>query len=195
MFFRKSDAQFQWQSYQHTHHTQPFKSSSLPSRYHSTLCVKELEGNYTTRTMIRISYNGPSLRFPPSRSVRIKESEPILEYLDTRANPLSRTAHAIIDVYEGEITLRNDDQSLTLKCGDAPSISYNNLESLKNVDLSEALDLRASNTTPFDENDFLRFEKSDAFIARDMNHSRHSSTAQLILAPEGATFAFSKTLL
>ncbi|GJY35812.1 hypothetical protein Tco_0421190 [Tanacetum coccineum] len=48
------------------------------------------------------------------------------------------TAHALIDVYEGEITLRNDDQSLTLKCGDAPSISYNNLESLKKVDLNEA---------------------------------------------------------
>ncbi|GJZ90527.1 hypothetical protein Tco_0662454 [Tanacetum coccineum] len=49
-----------------------------------------------------------------------------------------RTAHALIDVYEGEITLRNDDQSLTLKCGDAPSISYNNLESLKKVDLIDA---------------------------------------------------------
>ncbi|GJT87332.1 reverse transcriptase domain-containing protein [Tanacetum coccineum] len=43
--------------------------------------------------------------------------------------PFLRMAHALIDVYEGEITLRNDDQSLTLKCGDAPSISYNNLES------------------------------------------------------------------
>nr|GFC38515.1 reverse transcriptase domain-containing protein [Tanacetum cinerariifolium] len=39
------------------------------------------------------------------------------------------TAHALIDVYKGEITLRHDDQSLTLKCGDTPSISYNNLES------------------------------------------------------------------
>ncbi|GJX54642.1 reverse transcriptase domain-containing protein [Tanacetum coccineum] len=47
--------------------------------------------------------------------------------------PFLRTAHALIDVYEGEITLRNDDQSLTLKCGDTPSISYNNLESLKKV--------------------------------------------------------------
>nr|GFC60688.1 reverse transcriptase domain-containing protein [Tanacetum cinerariifolium] len=28
------------------------------------------------------------------------------------------TSHALIDVYEGEITLRHDDQSLTLKCGD-----------------------------------------------------------------------------
>ncbi|GKF33570.1 hypothetical protein Tco_0106770, partial [Tanacetum coccineum] len=35
----------------------------------------------------------------------------------------------------GEITLRNDDQSFTLKCGDTPSISYNNLKSLKKVDL------------------------------------------------------------
>nr|GFC33786.1 reverse transcriptase domain-containing protein [Tanacetum cinerariifolium] len=44
--------------------------------------------------------------------------------------PFLSTAHALINVYEGEITLRNDDQSLTLKCGDTPSISYNNLESL-----------------------------------------------------------------
>ncbi|GJS06542.1 hypothetical protein Tco_0363338 [Tanacetum coccineum] len=43
---------------------------------------------------------------------------------------------ALIDVYEERLLLRNDDQSFnTLKCGDAPSISYNNLESLKKVDL------------------------------------------------------------
>nr|GFD00982.1 reverse transcriptase domain-containing protein [Tanacetum cinerariifolium] len=35
----------------------------------------------------------------------------------------------------GEITLRHDDKSLTLKCGDTPSISYNNLKSLNKVDL------------------------------------------------------------
>nr|GEX14803.1 reverse transcriptase domain-containing protein [Tanacetum cinerariifolium] len=38
----------------------------------------------------------------------------------------------------GEITLRHDDQSLTLKCGGTPSISYNNLESLNKVDLIDA---------------------------------------------------------
>nr|GEZ98546.1 reverse transcriptase domain-containing protein [Tanacetum cinerariifolium] len=32
--------------------------------------------------------------------------------------PFLSTAHALIDVYEGEIILRHDDQSLTLKCGD-----------------------------------------------------------------------------
>ncbi|GJV30606.1 reverse transcriptase domain-containing protein [Tanacetum coccineum] len=89
--------------------------------------------------------------------------------------PFLRTAHALIDVYEGEITLRNDDQSLTLKCGDAPSISYNNLESLKKVDLIDATceeysqevlgfsDSVAYNNpsptlTPFGESDFLLFD-------------------------------------
>nr|GEW36907.1 uncharacterized mitochondrial protein AtMg00810-like [Tanacetum cinerariifolium] len=49
--------------------------------------------------------------------------------------PFLSTAHALIDVYEREIILRQDDQSLTLKCGDTPSISYNNFESLNKVDL------------------------------------------------------------
>nr|GFB46184.1 reverse transcriptase domain-containing protein [Tanacetum cinerariifolium] len=40
----------------------------------------------------------------------------------------------------GEITLRHDDQSLTLKCGDTPLISYNNLESLNKADAFIAID-------------------------------------------------------
>nr|GEZ88271.1 reverse transcriptase domain-containing protein [Tanacetum cinerariifolium] len=52
--------------------------------------------------------------------------------------PFLSTAHVLIDVYEGEIILRHDDQSLTLKCGDMPSISYNNLQSLNKVDLIDA---------------------------------------------------------
>ncbi|GJU46100.1 reverse transcriptase domain-containing protein [Tanacetum coccineum] len=109
--------------------------------------------------------------------------------------PFLRTAHALIDVYEGEITLRNDDQSLTLKCGDAPSISYNNLESLKKVDLIDVtceiysqevlgfsdsvaynnpspyydpiVSTSSPTLTPFDESDFLLFKEADAFIAMD----------------------------
>nr|GEW12199.1 reverse transcriptase domain-containing protein [Tanacetum cinerariifolium] len=52
--------------------------------------------------------------------------------------PFLSTAHALIDVYEGVIILRHDEQSLTLKCGDTPSISYNNFESLNKVDLIDA---------------------------------------------------------
>nr|GEX96023.1 hypothetical protein [Tanacetum cinerariifolium] len=45
----------------------------------------------------------------------------------------ANTAHAIIDVYEGEIILRHEKQSLTLKYGDTPSI--NKFESLNKIDL------------------------------------------------------------
>nr|GFA53008.1 reverse transcriptase domain-containing protein [Tanacetum cinerariifolium] len=52
--------------------------------------------------------------------------------------PFLSTAYALIDVYEGEIILCHDDQSLTLKCGEKPSISYNNFQSLNKVDLIDA---------------------------------------------------------
>ncbi|GJU35794.1 reverse transcriptase domain-containing protein, partial [Tanacetum coccineum] len=77
--------------------------------------------------------------------------------------PFLRTAHALIDVYEGEITLRNDDQSLTLKCDFSDLFAYGNP--------SPGYDPIVSNSspilTPFDESDFLLFEEADAFIAID----------------------------
>nr|GEV19740.1 reverse transcriptase domain-containing protein [Tanacetum cinerariifolium] len=107
--------------------------------------------------------------------------------------PFLNTAHALIDVYEGEIILRHDDQSLTLKCGDTPSISYNNFESLNKVDLIDAtceeysqevlgfadvvsdevstpyyepiISNSSQNLTPFNESVFLLMEEADAFIA------------------------------
>nr|GEV99698.1 reverse transcriptase domain-containing protein [Tanacetum cinerariifolium] len=109
--------------------------------------------------------------------------------------PFLSTAHALIDVYEGEITLRHDDQSLTLKCGDTPFIFYNNLESLNKVDLIDEtceeysqvvlgftddvstevsspfnepiVSSSLQNLTPFDASDFLLLEEADAFIAID----------------------------
>nr|GEU91451.1 reverse transcriptase domain-containing protein [Tanacetum cinerariifolium] len=93
----------------------------------------------------------------------------------------------------GEIILRHDDQSLTLKCGDKPSISYSNFESLKKVDLIDVtceeysqellgftdvvldevstpyyepiVSNSSQNLTPFNESDFLLMEEADAFIA------------------------------
>nr|GEZ38879.1 reverse transcriptase domain-containing protein [Tanacetum cinerariifolium] len=64
--------------------------------------------------------------------------------------PFLSTAHALIDVYEGEITLRHDDQLKKYQEKDkigskpdkngkhTPSISYNNLESLNKVNLIDA---------------------------------------------------------
>nr|GEX04399.1 reverse transcriptase domain-containing protein [Tanacetum cinerariifolium] len=76
--------------------------------------------------------------------------------------PFLSTAHALIDVYKGEIILRHDDQSLALKCGDTPSISYYNFESLNMVDLTDATYEEYSQ-----EIDFLLLEEADAFIAID----------------------------
>nr|GFA72996.1 DNA-directed DNA polymerase [Tanacetum cinerariifolium] len=109
--------------------------------------------------------------------------------------PFLSTTHALIDVYEGEIILRHDEQSLMLKCGDTPSISYNDFESLNKVDLINATceeysqevlgfsDVVASgNPTPyyepivsnssptlthFNESDFLLLEEAYAFITID----------------------------
>nr|GEV89795.1 hypothetical protein [Tanacetum cinerariifolium] len=78
--------------------------------------------------------------------------------------PFLSIAHALINVYEGEITLRHDDQSLTLKCGDTPSILYNNLESLNKVDLIDATCEEYSQAVL---GDFLLLEEADAFIAID----------------------------
>nr|GEY44682.1 hypothetical protein [Tanacetum cinerariifolium] len=52
--------------------------------------------------------------------------------------PFLNIADALIDVYEGEIILRHDDQSLTLKCGDKPSISYNSFQSLNKIPIIES---------------------------------------------------------
>nr|GEU44421.1 reverse transcriptase domain-containing protein [Tanacetum cinerariifolium] len=80
--------------------------------------------------------------------------------------PFLSTAHALIDVYEGEIILRHDDQSLTLKCGDTPSISYNNFESLNKVDLIDATcEEHSQEVLGF--TDVVSDEEADAFIAID----------------------------
>nr|GEV77639.1 transposon Ty3-I Gag-Pol polyprotein [Tanacetum cinerariifolium] len=58
----------------------------------------------------------------------------VLELADqTISKPTGVAENVFVKV--GEIILRHDDQSLTLKCGETPSISYNNFESLNKVDL------------------------------------------------------------
>nr|GEX49407.1 reverse transcriptase domain-containing protein [Tanacetum cinerariifolium] len=51
---------------------------------------------------------------------------------------MPNTAHVIINVHEREIILRQDKQSLTLKCGDTPSISQCKFKSLNKIDFIDA---------------------------------------------------------
>nr|GFA57994.1 hypothetical protein [Tanacetum cinerariifolium] len=52
--------------------------------------------------------------------------------------PFLSTAHAIINVHERKIILRQDKQSLTLKCGDTPSISKYKFQSLNKINFIDA---------------------------------------------------------
>ncbi|GJR83115.1 reverse transcriptase domain-containing protein [Tanacetum coccineum] len=118
-----------------------------------------------------------------SKPTKTVTKEPILTSTKTMEETLIKTVQ----------TTNINDQSLILKCGDTPSISYNNLESLKKVDLidvtceeysqevlgfsdeiaygnpSPGYDLIVSNSsptlTPFGDSDFLLLEEADTFLA------------------------------
>nr|GEY33901.1 reverse transcriptase domain-containing protein [Tanacetum cinerariifolium] len=67
----------------------------------------------------------------------LNDTKMVLELVDrTISKPTGVAGNVFVKV--GEIILRHDDQSLTLKYGDTPSISYNNFESLNKVDLIDA---------------------------------------------------------
>ncbi|GKB02582.1 reverse transcriptase domain-containing protein [Tanacetum coccineum] len=74
--------------------------------------------------------------------------------------PFLRTARALIDVYEGEIMLRNDDQSLTLKCEYSQEV-LDFSDSVAYGNPSPGYDPIVSNSsptlTPFGDSYFLLF--------------------------------------
>nr|GFA61570.1 hypothetical protein [Tanacetum cinerariifolium] len=136
----------------------------------------------------------PLLIWKKLRLPTLNDTKMVLELADRAISKPTGVAENVF-VKVGEITLRHDDQSLTLKCGDTPSISYNNLESLNKVDLidvtceefsqavlgftndvsTEVFSLiyepivlsSSQNLTPFNASDFLLLEEADAFITID----------------------------
>ncbi|GKC75322.1 reverse transcriptase domain-containing protein, partial [Tanacetum coccineum] len=86
--------------------------------------------------------------------------------------PFLSTAHALIDVYEGEIILRHDDQSLILKCGDTPTVSYDNSESVNRMDFTKSGDstsiiLDPPPFTPFEGSEMLLEQEIEEFLESD----------------------------
>nr|GEY99872.1 reverse transcriptase domain-containing protein [Tanacetum cinerariifolium] len=168
---KQDDFQMMMMSFMQNLHNN--KASSLSSLPRNTIPNPRNKAKAIT---IRsgISYDGPSI--PPL----VVEKEPEA----TKDMELPSTENIQPPLVQ---------QSLTLKCGDTPSISYNNFESLNKVDLNYATceeysqevlgffdvvasgnptpyyDLIVSNSsptlTPFDESDFLLHEEADAFIA------------------------------
>nr|GEV47762.1 reverse transcriptase domain-containing protein [Tanacetum cinerariifolium] len=71
--------------------------------------------------------------------------------------PFLSTAHALIDVYEGEIILRHDDQSLTLKCGFSDVVS----NEVSTLHFEPIVSNSSPTLTPFNESDFYLEEIED----------------------------------
>nr|GFC00216.1 hypothetical protein [Tanacetum cinerariifolium] len=88
--------------------------------------------------------------------------------------PFLSTAHALIDVYEGEIALRHDDESLTLKYATCEEYSQKVLgfTDVVSTEVSSPIyepvvSNSSQNLTPFSASDFLLLEEANAFIAID----------------------------
>nr|GFB20006.1 reverse transcriptase domain-containing protein [Tanacetum cinerariifolium] len=74
--------------------------------------------------------------------------------------PFLSTVHAIINVYEREIILRQDKQSLTLQCGDTPFISQYKFQSLNKFDFIDEGENNEIESNMPDKDDSLAFTTS-----------------------------------
>nr|GFA59266.1 reverse transcriptase domain-containing protein [Tanacetum cinerariifolium] len=104
--------------------------------------------------------------------------------------PFLSTAHAIIDVYEWEIILRHERQSLTLKCADTPS----NFESLNKIDFidvgesdfysEEIENFLNDDSIPIGiENPVFDMEEDILFLKRLLNEVAESSIKNIVPIP------------
>ncbi|GJT23084.1 reverse transcriptase domain-containing protein [Tanacetum coccineum] len=132
--------------------------------------------------------------------------------------PFLRTARALIDVYDEEITLRFNDEAITFKVGQTSSYSYNNSESVNRIDvidvsceeyaqevlgfsdssksdnptpsLDPILSTSFSSLTPFEGGDFI-FEEIKACLTND---SIPSGINDVDFDPEGDLLLLEKLL-
>nr|GEX03353.1 hypothetical protein [Tanacetum cinerariifolium] len=76
--------------------------------------------------------------------------------------PFLSTGHAIINVHEREIIIRQDQQSLTIQCGDIPSIKK--VEQINKIDFINAggIDFESEEIDNFLNNDSIPFEVEDS---------------------------------
>ncbi|GJT18471.1 reverse transcriptase domain-containing protein [Tanacetum coccineum] len=81
--------------------------------------------------------------------------------------PFLRTAHALIDVYGEELTIRVDDEAITFKVGQTLRYPYNDVVSINRIDVIDvACEDSSPSLTPFEESDFI-LEEIKAFLTND----------------------------
>nr|GFA19233.1 reverse transcriptase domain-containing protein [Tanacetum cinerariifolium]GFA62710.1 reverse transcriptase domain-containing protein [Tanacetum cinerariifolium] len=187
---KQDDIQNQMMQFMQNLYNKPSTSSSLPS---NTIPNPkgEAKGIATRSGLVNclaIADLGANINLMPLsiwkklRLPTLNDTKMVLELADrTISNP-----RVLLRMFSSR-------SSLTLKCGDTPSISYNNLESLNKVDLTDAtceeysqevlgftdvvsnevsspyyeliVSNSSQNLTPFNASNFLLLEEADAFIA------------------------------
>nr|GFC00869.1 hypothetical protein [Tanacetum cinerariifolium] len=97
--------------------------------------------------------------------------------------PFLNTAQAIINVHEREIILRQNKQSLTIQCGDTPSIKK--LEQINKIDFINAGESDSEEIENFLNNDSipLGVENSPFNMKEDILFLEKSSTKNLVPIP------------
>nr|GEX29445.1 reverse transcriptase domain-containing protein [Tanacetum cinerariifolium] len=134
-------------------------------------------------------------RFSKSRKVPFSNRFVIVDYVvDPHVplilgRPFLRTGRALIDVYGEKLTLRVDDEAITFKVGQTSKYSYNDAESINQIDVQEVLGfsdksksgspISTSNLiisssspsfTPFEGSDFI-LEEIETFLRTPNNLS------------------------
>nr|GFA77682.1 hypothetical protein [Tanacetum cinerariifolium] len=127
----------------------------------------------------------------PSRLVKEKIHFVVLDFIaDPRVplilgRPFLSTAQAIINVHEREIIIRQDQQSLTIQCGDIPSIKK--VEQINKIDFINAggIDFESEEIENFlnDDSIPLGVEDSPFNMDEDILFLEKSSTKNLIPIP------------
>nr|GFA56056.1 hypothetical protein [Tanacetum cinerariifolium] len=99
--------------------------------------------------------------------------------------PFFSTAHTIINVYEREIIIRQDQQSLTIQCSDIPSVKK--VEQINKIDFIDArgIDFESEEIENFLNDDSIPFgvEDSPFNMDEDILFLKKSSTKNLIPIP------------
>nr|GEZ77188.1 reverse transcriptase domain-containing protein [Tanacetum cinerariifolium] len=99
--------------------------------------------------------------------------------------PFLSTAHAIINVYEREIIIRQNQQSLTIQCSDIPSVKK--VEQINKIDFINAggIDFESEEIKDFLNDDSIPFGVEDSSFNMDEEilFLEKSSTKNLILIP------------
>nr|GEW31744.1 reverse transcriptase domain-containing protein [Tanacetum cinerariifolium] len=116
----------------------PFKKLKLPTLNNTKMVLELADRTISKPTGVaeNIFVKVGKFYFPANFVVLDFIADPRVSLI--LRSPFLSTAHAIINVYEREIILRLEKQSLTIQCGDTPSIKKHKFESLNKTDFIDA---------------------------------------------------------